>query len=143
MTKKAKKESSSIGPAKAATNAKAAKTPSTDVSAKESLDTTEIDDMFAGLKSKKAEKEVEEEQKKAEEIAAKKRKRQQEKEEEEINHTYGIISSNLAPKSIINPEAPVERVDPGTGYRVYKAHLLKVGEGGGTPLCPFDCDCCF
>lgn len=54
---------------------------------------------------------------------------------------YGVIKSNM--KQIVNPEAPVERVDPESGYRVYKAHLLKVGEGGGTPLCPFDCDCCF
>lgn len=29
------------------------------------------------------------------------------------------------------------------GSRIFKTHLLKVGEGGGTPRCPFDCDCCF
>lgn len=54
---------------------------------------------------------------------------------------YGILKSNI--EQITNPEAPVERVDPESGYRVYKAHLLKVGEGGGTELCPFDCNCCF
>ncbi|CAE7666424.1 unnamed protein product [Symbiodinium necroappetens] len=27
--------------------------------------------------------------------------------------------------------------------RIFKAHLIKVGEGGGTPLCPFDCSCCY
>ena len=41
------------------------------------------------------------------------------------------------------PEAPVHRIDKETGLPVYKAHLLKVGEGGGTNLCPFDCSCCF
>mmetsp|Transcript_28130 Transcript_28130/g.66098 ORF Transcript_28130/g.66098 Transcript_28130/m.66098 type:complete len:172 (+) Transcript_28130:56-571(+) len=27
--------------------------------------------------------------------------------------------------------------------RIFKAHLIKVGEGGGTPQCPFDCSCCY
>ncbi|CAE8713304.1 unnamed protein product [Polarella glacialis] len=31
----------------------------------------------------------------------------------------------------------------GDGMRIFKTHLLKVGDGGGTPQCPFDCDCCF
>ena len=56
--------------------------------------------------------------------------------------SYGVIKSPLLP-DIVNPEAPIERYDSVTGYPVYKAHLLKVGEGGGTPLCPFDCNCCF
>ncbi|KAF8641144.1 hypothetical protein AX17_000786 [Amanita inopinata Kibby_2008] len=30
------------------------------------------------------------------------------------------------------------------GWLVYKEDELGIGEGGGdTPLCPFDCDCCF
>jgi len=45
--------------------------------------------------------------------------------------------------AIISPEAPLERIDKESGLPVYKAHLLRVGKGGGTPLCPFDCDCCF
>ena len=64
------------------------------------------------------------------------------KETEEGNQPHGVIKSNN-PRIIISPEAPVERVDPESGYKVYKAHILKVGEGGGTDLCPFDCDCCF
>lgn len=56
---------------------------------------------------------------------------------------YGIIKSNSSRPAIINPEAPVERIDRASGLPVYKAHLLKIGEGGGTPLCPFDCNCCF
>eukprot|EP01041_Mallomonas_annulata_P024191 gene24191-44876_t len=31
---------------------------------------------------------------------------------------------------IVNPEAPLERIDAESGLPVYKAHLLKVGEGG-------------
>jgi hypothetical protein len=42
-----------------------------------------------------------------------------------------------------NPEAPLERIDKSSGLPVYKAHLLRAGDGGGTPLCPFDCNCCY
>jgi hypothetical protein len=56
---------------------------------------------------------------------------------------HGIIASASKKPKIISPDPPVERIDAESGLKVYKAHLLKVGEGGGTPLCPFDCDCCF
>ncbi len=29
------------------------------------------------------------------------------------------------------------------GYPIYSAIELKVGQGGDTPDCPFECDCCF
>jgi len=48
----------------------------------------------------------------------------------EDSRIYGIIKSNIN-SSIINPEAPLERIDKDSGLPVYKAHLLKVGEGGG------------
>ena len=35
------------------------------------------------------------------------------------------------------------QVDQTSGYNVYKAHALGLGRGGGTPLCPFDCKCCY
>ena len=60
----------------------------------------------------------------------------------EVDMPHGLLKSNV-PRIIISPEAPVERIDKESGFKVYKAHLLKVGEGGGTPHCPFDCDCCF
>jgi hypothetical protein len=56
---------------------------------------------------------------------------------------YGLINNAYNPNKIVNPEAPLERIDPASGLPVYKAHILRVGEGGGTPLCPFDCNCCF
>lgn len=62
---------------------------------------------------------------------------------DDSSRTYGVIQSRYRPSQIINPEAPLERIDPATGLPVYKAHILKVGEGGGTPLCPFECACCF
>lgn len=29
------------------------------------------------------------------------------------------------------------------GLPIYTEEQLKLGTGGNTPLCPFDCDCCF
>ena len=44
----------------------------------------------------------------------------------------------------IDPQnAKVHRHDAASGLRVFKAHDLGLGRGGGTPLCPFDCKCCF
>ena len=35
------------------------------------------------------------------------------------------------------------RFDAELGMNIYSLDALKVGKGGGTDLCPFDCDCCF
>lgn len=37
------------------------------------------------------------------------------------------------------------RVDPDTGFNVYSEAQLGIdySRGGDTPLCPFDCQCCF
>ncbi|CAD8112274.1 unnamed protein product [Paramecium sonneborni] len=29
------------------------------------------------------------------------------------------------------------------GYKVYNTDELKIGKGGNTDKCPFDCECCF
>jgi len=88
--------------------------------------------------------------------AAKRRQEEEESKEEEEDYgpplvphtgkmssdkqvTYGLIKPEG--EVIISPEAPLERMQDGVA--VYKAHLLRVGQGGGTELCPFDCDCCF
>ncbi len=96
----------------------------------------EIDDLFSKAVSKRSEEAIAVPE---EEIVEKKRKIHVEPERDS---TYGLVESN-GYRPIISPEAPLERIDPESGYPVYKAHLLKVGEGGGTELCPFDCDCCF
>ena len=108
---------------------------------------TEIDDLFAGAKQAKKREKEESVGESTEEASISKPKKKRKKEsdhEQEMEHDlpHGLIKSNVT-RVIINPEAPVERIDKESGYKVYKAHLLKVGEGGGTPLCPFDCDCCF
>jgi len=116
----------------------------------------DLDKLFAGVKERKRSKksngeetEDNEEAKDEDKSRQSKDKKLKKKKQDSISTSdleggalpYGVLKSNIV--QIVNPEAPVERVDPETGYRVYKAHLLKVGEGGGTPLCPFDCSCCF
>ncbi|WFC98212.1 hypothetical protein MYAM1_000937 [Malassezia yamatoensis] len=36
-----------------------------------------------------------------------------------------------------------DRTKTEEGYRIFTEDELKLNQGGGTPLCPFDCDCCF
>jgi hypothetical protein len=56
--------------------------------------------------------------------------------------SHGIVTSSRG--NIVSPNPKFERIDADSGLKVYKAHLLTDdGQGGGTPLCPFDCDCCF
>eukprot|EP01041_Mallomonas_annulata_P005901 gene5901-11913_t len=109
----------------------------------------DIDSLFDILKSKKLEKTAELEivnkpSKKAK--ATSKSSTTEDKNhftnaERPIQTVNGIIHSEN--DVIISPDPPVHRYDKESGLPVYKAHLLLVGKGGGTPLCPFDCDCCF
>lgn len=60
------------------------------------------------------------------------------------DQSYGLVQSAGGTRSsIISPNPPVHRFDQSTGLPVYKYTALLVGDGGGTPLCPFDCECCF
>lgn len=36
-----------------------------------------------------------------------------------------------------------ERKRTEEGYRIFTVEELRLGEGGDTPLCPFDCECCW
>eukprot|EP01035_Chromulina_nebulosa_P021113 gene21113-27358_t len=90
-----------------------------------------IDELFNQLKEKKIENKLIQE------------KLDKEKKIELFKQRQIKKEKTLTKVNIINPEAPLERIDKQSGLPVYKAHILKVGEGGGTPLCPFDCNCCF
>lgn len=60
------------------------------------------------------------------------------------DQSYGLVqSSALGVGPIISPNPAVHRFDQATGLPVYKYTALLVGDGGGTDLCPFDCNCCF
>lgn len=40
-------------------------------------------------------------------------------------------------------ERKKKRPTTAEGYPIYTAVEMRIGQGGGTPDCPFDCDCCF
>ena len=103
----------------------------------------DIDKLFSIAKEKKLTKKLKEEELALEESIKPVEIKVRNKDRNNGNIPYGMIKSNNRTMNICNPEAPLERIDKESGLPVYKAHLLKVGEGGGTPDCPFDCDCCF
>eukprot|EP00598_Pedospumella_elongata_P012966 CAMPEP_0184989332 /NCGR_PEP_ID=MMETSP1098-20130426/27954_1 /TAXON_ID=89044 /ORGANISM="Spumella elongata, Strain CCAP 955/1" /LENGTH=138 /DNA_ID=CAMNT_0027514309 /DNA_START=81 /DNA_END=497 /DNA_ORIENTATION=+ len=101
----------------------------------------EIDDLFGTVLKKSSKKPIVEKEPSSDaEDSTEKKKRPKHRSSNEP--TYGVMKTTHG-GDIVNPEAPLERIDAESGLPVYKAHLLKVGEGGGTPLCPFDCNCCF
>lgn len=59
-------------------------------------------------------------------------------------HADPVFGEEYDLDAAIDPQnARVHRYDSASGLRVFKAHALGLGRGGGTPLCPFDCKCCF
>ena len=107
------------------------------------VQTSEIEDLFKPLATIKSKKKINDLKNEKESAKRKKEKKSQHVSlnEDESSSRYGLMDSQYP--VIVNPEAPLERIDAESGLPVYKAHLLKVGEGGGTALCPFDCNCCF
>jgi len=45
--------------------------------------------------------------------------------------------------AVVNPRAKYGNRKVIDGWKIYKEEELKIGHGGGTPLCPFDCNCCY
>ena len=109
---------------------------------KPAVTVNEIDDMFADAIEKKKTRKNETSKK---EKVAKKSSQSSSLVHEHVydSSSFKNNNQNASKYAIISPDAPLERIDTESGLPVYKAHLLKVGEGGGTDLCPFDCDCCF
>mmetsp|Transcript_110618 Transcript_110618/g.173043 ORF Transcript_110618/g.173043 Transcript_110618/m.173043 type:complete len:226 (-) Transcript_110618:60-737(-) len=61
--------------------------------------------------------------------------------EDPLGNNGGWVDDGLG--GVYDRDGWTGRRTSGDNYRIFKTHLLKIGEGGGTPLCPFDCDCCF
>lgn len=101
-----------------------------------------IDDLFGPVLKKSSKKTKVEEEQPSSDVEDSMEKIKRPKHRSSSETTYGVMKTTHG-GDIVNPEAPLERIDAESGLPVYKAHLLKVGEGGGTPLCPFDCNCCF
>ena len=93
---------------------------------------SDIDSLFDGAKEKKKAADAD--------LAAKSKKAKKSAPQAAVEDEVRVGKVN---GRIISPEAPLERIDAASGLPVYKTHLLQVGKGGGTDLCPFDCDCCF
>eukprot|EP01086_Lenisia_limosa_P002770 TRINITY_DN16784_c0_g1_i1.p1 TRINITY_DN16784_c0_g1~~TRINITY_DN16784_c0_g1_i1.p1 ORF type:complete len:112 (-),score=38.68 TRINITY_DN16784_c0_g1_i1:27-362(-) len=75
----------------------------------------------------------------------KKEAEQQEGEEEVLEEGRKFISGvSDAPED--DPFADLrgkKEMKTEEGYRIFTEKQLKLGQGGGTKLCPFDCDCCY
>lgn len=96
----------------------------------------EIDEIFQATKSKKRKEKPSEETEQGEPEKKVKKdgkiKKGKKKKEKKIVLDEG-------------PEAKARRRRTGDGLAIYSAEELGFGNSnaGGTPLCPFDCDCCF
>jgi hypothetical protein len=97
----------------------------------------ELDDIFSQVKESKKNKAKEEEERKEA-----KRRAKEDREKRSINpyslEGGGNASSKWAWADSVRPL----RVD-NEGLPIYSWESLRIGQGGGTALCPFDCDCCF
>ena len=93
-----------------------------------------LDDIFSSIKQRKSESSQE---------SGKAKESSRAKQAAAVDQSYGLVQSSGSASSIISPNPPVHRFDQATGLPVYKYTALLVGDGGGTPLCPFDCQCCF
>ena len=106
----------------------------------------EVDELFGKLNKRKKEKREEEEKEYREEEERRLRRKTERKELKMLaarginNDQVGTITSS---GEIISPNPPIHRWDRASGLPVYKCKALKTEDGGGTPLCPFDCNCCF
>jgi Eukaryotic protein of unknown function (DUF1764) len=106
----------------------------------------EIDDLFAGKKMKKRQQQAE-----SEAAVAKQQKQHQAKKRKKSGQGSSHLSGKTLDEAdkwvddglggVYNNEGYTGRVED--GVRVFKAHLLRKPKSGGTPDCPFDCDCCF
>jgi hypothetical protein len=105
----------------------------------------ELDGLFAEKKTKKRQQDAEAAAKQRQQTNfSKKHKRGDEKP---THDSYGgkkkgaeeWVDDGLG--GVYNREGYTGRVED--GVRVFKAHVLRKPNSGQTPLCPFDCDCCF
>ena len=97
---------------------------------------SEIDDLFATV-PKQSEILA---KKQAQEAAEKKSKKKKKKFLEQKGK-----GSALDPLAHMGDHRKDRKFLDEDGYRyfIYTEDELKIGQGGGTALCPFDCDCCF
>ena len=106
----------------------------------------DMDDIFGELSAKKsAARELAEAKRREEQEAASRATashRDAKKRRSKVKDP--VFGEEYDPAARVDPmNARVHRFDNASGLNVFKAHALGLGRGGGTRLCPFDCDCCF
>lgn len=100
------------------------------------------DNLDALFKEAKQKKEVNDEKREKEaKKKAKKEERIRKMEFEAINEMKAA-NGGTDPVPLYDFIDPI-RIDKETGMKVYREDQLNLGKGGDTPLCPFDCDCCY
>mmetsp|Transcript_36586 Transcript_36586/g.60602 ORF Transcript_36586/g.60602 Transcript_36586/m.60602 type:complete len:197 (+) Transcript_36586:55-645(+) len=106
-------------------------------------DATELDEIFATLAPKRAVRDEARRQQsqQLEEACDLQRARKRAGKNVLVDPVFGEAYD--LDRAIDPQNAKVHRFDHISGFRVFKAHDLGLGRGGGTPLCPFDCNCCF
>ena len=97
-----------------------------------------LDAMFKEAKEKKVKNDEKREKEAAKE--AKREKKRKQMEFEAIN-AMKAVNGGL----IMVMEWSIDPIgyDEESGLKVYRVDQLNIGKGGNTPLCPFDCDCCY
>ena len=105
----------------------------------------DLDDIFGGLSAAKqaAREQAEEQQRRAaSEAAAKDARQRRQVAERRAVVRDPVFGEEYDPAATVDPmNARVHRFDSPSGLNVYKAHAFGLGRGGGTRLCPFDCNC--
>lgn len=92
----------------------------------------EIHEILSGMKRKKAEKEKAE---KSLEDATERKKKSKKKKKKGEGPKEGAFGEQ--------PSRPRKRTEDGLAIYTEEELGLSKSEAGGTPLCPFDCSCCF
>ncbi|XP_050208814.1 uncharacterized protein C6G9.01c [Mercurialis annua] len=105
-----------------------AKQPKKEKPKKKKKPSNEIDEIFAGKKRKKPEKNGNGDEKSK--SSEKKTKKKKTREDREGRFTDPPVKSRKKTED---------------GFNIYAEDELGINSsnGGGTPLCPFDCECCF
>uniref|UniRef100_A0A7S2NSR5 Uncharacterized protein n=1 Tax=Leptocylindrus danicus TaxID=163516 RepID=A0A7S2NSR5_9STRA len=103
---------------------------------------SEIDDLFAGKKQKqKAEKEANLAKEKADAKRAKDSRLKEDRSD--ISNMKKGQWRDDGRGGVFDCEGFTGRKEAGSGFKIYKAHLMNKKGFGQSKDCPFDCDCCY
>ena len=111
-----------------------------------------IDDIFASAKEQKRKREEEEakkEENEREKDGGKEKRKRKKKKGKDGKDTKGeaFVAAAFSKERDdvdLNSLLPrYKRKKTNEGFAIYSEKELRINQGGGTDLCPFDCNCCF